>query len=287
MDAKNKSVDHAIVRSTVQLLAGKHGQAPTSTGTGFFYQVTDQNTNRSKVSIITNKHVVKDADVVQFVLSTALSIDNLNDANQPEGRADNLLSVQIQGNIYPHPDPNIDLCGIDITNQANTVFQSGHKIRGFFIDSTWLPDENDRANLRDIEQVLVIGYPKGLADNYNNMPISRIGSTATHPCAKYQGKSDFLIDVAAFNGSSGSPVFSYETPMFRLTDGSYTPGTKVNLIGVVWGVIETSTEGRLVPVTIPSSTGHVPLTQTSLNLALAVHAECILVIDSQMRQSLN
>ena len=148
-----------------------------------------------------------------------------------------------------------------------------------FLDCTWLPENEDRALIRDIEQVLVIGYPSALWDSFNNMPIARVGSTATHPLAQYQGNRDFLIDVAAFPGSSGSPVFTYEAPMFRQGNGVYAPGVKVQFIGVVWGVVEEDVTGDLRSVEIPSAFKDVPVVKRSLNLALALHSDLMLDID--------
>ena len=272
-------VEHALVRSTVRLLAGPQGEPANSTGTGFFYQITHPSTNIAKVLIVTNKHVIKGADVIHFVLSSAQSVATLDEQHQPVGRKDHTYTWPLLGNTYHHPDPDIDLCGIDVTIPAGHLLQAGNQLRSMFINSSWLPENTDKANIRDIEQVLVVGYPKGLWDEHNNMPIARTGATATHPLALYQGKRNFLIDVAAFSGSSGSPVFTYETPMFRQPDGSYTPGTKVQFIGVVWGVIEASTTGELRITEIPSALTPVPVLSTSLNLAIALHAEVIRGLD--------
>ncbi len=55
----------------------------------------------------------------------------------------------------------------------------------------------------------MVGYPVGLWDSVNNMPILRRGSTATLLDWTYEGRQEFVIDAACFPGSSGSPVFKY------------------------------------------------------------------------------
>lgn len=275
-------IEHALVRSTVRLLAGLSGAPPTSVGTGFFYKIVHPTANIGKILIVTNKHVVRGAEVIHFVLSSATSAANLNEQHQPVGRKDQEIAWPLAGNLYLHPDPEIDLCGIDVTIPVGHVMEPGNQLRSMFLDAHWLPQSIDKKNMRDVEQVLVVGYPRGLWDNHNNMPIVRLGTTATHPLAHYQNKRNFLVDVAAFPGSSGSPVFSYEAPMFRQADGSFTPGTKVQFIGVVWGVIEWSVEGELKVVEIPSAQKHVPVISTSLNLAIALHAEAIRDLDEQI-----
>jgi len=44
----------------------------------------------------------------------------------------------------------------------------------------------------------MIGYPSGLWDTKNNLPIVRKGITATTPYFDYNGKREFLVDIAAF-----------------------------------------------------------------------------------------
>lgn len=38
------SIENALVRSTVRVMAGKNGQEPFSVGTGFYYKVQDPET---------------------------------------------------------------------------------------------------------------------------------------------------------------------------------------------------------------------------------------------------
>lgn len=273
------SVENAITRSTVQLLAGSDPATLTSTGTGFYYKVVHPTTNLAKVLIVTNKHVVRGANVVQFVLSSAPSITNVNDHGQPIDRRDDVVNWPLSVNLLEHPDPQIDLCAIDVTIPLGNVLQSGRQLRSMFIDRSWLPSAASRSLLRDIERVLVVGYPNGIWDQHNNMPVARIGTTATHPLAMYKAKANFLIDVAAFGGSSGSPVFTYESPMFRQDNGDLSPGTKVQFVGVIWGVLEKSTSGSLQQAEIPAALTIVPTVATSLNLAIALHGEAILAID--------
>ncbi|EPT9247896.1 TPA: S1 family peptidase [Photobacterium damselae] len=280
-------VENALVRSTVRVMAGKDGEEPFSVGTGFYYKVQQPRTGNAKILILTNKHVIKGADYIRFVHSYADSLEDLDEHYQPVGRIDKTEQLPIAPFVFDHPDSDIDLCAIDVTCVLTPLLRSGKKLRTMILDSSWMLEEKDKSNVRDIEQVLVVGYPRGIWDNHNNMPISRIGNTATHPLANYQDKADFLIDVAAFQGSSGSPVFSYEAPMFRQQNGSFTPGTKVNLIGVVWGVIESSVEGELKVMEIPSALKHVPIMNASLSLAIALQAEKIRDLDTLILSTIN
>ena len=57
----------------------------------------------------------------------------------------------------------------------------------------------------------MIGYPRGIYDEANNLPIVRRGITATSMGRDYNSKPEFMIDMACFPGSSGSPVFMDKT----------------------------------------------------------------------------
>lgn len=65
----------------------------------------------------------------------------------------------------------------------------------------------------------MIGYPNGLWDSQNNLPIIRRGITATSVKKDYNGKKEFLIDAAVFPGSSGSPVFIFNEGSYSVPGG--------------------------------------------------------------------
>lgn len=81
----------------------------------------------------------------------------------------------------------------------------------------------------------MIGYPNGIWDSVNNMPIIRKGITATHPRLNYNGRKKFMIDAACFHGSSGSPVLLFNTGTYATKDGNTTIGTRIMLLGILCG----------------------------------------------------
>lgn len=70
------------------------------------------------------------------------------------------------------------------------------------------------------------GYPNGLIDYYNNLPILRSGITATQPKLNFNGKEEFLTDIHNFGGSSGSPIFIIREKLqqYNSNPGSFTLG---------------------------------------------------------------
>lgn len=71
-----------------------------------------------------------------------------------------------------------------------------------------------------MESVEFIGYPEGLYDSVNCLPIARRGMMATLGYIDYEGKPEFLIDATVLTGSSGSPVFMAQPRNARNGAGS-------------------------------------------------------------------
>lgn len=73
-----------------------------------------------------------------------------------------------------------------------------------------IPSKEEIVNtISRIEDITVVGYPDGIWDSYNNMPIVRKGITATSLQLDFNNEPKFLIDAAIYGGSSGSPVYIF------------------------------------------------------------------------------
>jgi len=80
------------------------------------------------------------------------------------------------------------------------------------------------------------GYPNGVSDEVNNLPVVRKGITATPMFADYNGKPEFLIDCAIYEGSSGSPIFAHVVfERFDRRKKRYRTSHEMRLIGVLRG----------------------------------------------------
>lgn len=274
--------ESTLTRSTVKITALVSNNL-NSVGTGFLYQVCCEQKNIVRFFIITNKHVIAGADHISFVISQANSLTDLDEFFQPINREDKEITLSLEDKVINHPNIEVDLCAIDVTVELGLIITSGKKIRSNILDSSWIVSEEDKRLYGDVEPVLVIGYPIGLWDTFNNLPISRTGTTATGPLSLYNGKTNFLIDVPIFGGASGSPVFLYETPTYRSSEGR-SLGSKISLIGVVWGTIEQNVRGELVPENVPTNIQGIPIIKSSLNLGLALHISNLLDIENIIRE---
>jgi hypothetical protein len=96
-----------------------------------------------------------------------------------------------------------------------------------------------------IEEVVFIGYPNGLFDTMNYLPILRTGTTATPIAVDYRGAPAFLIDASVFPGSSGSPVFIANRGTYFTRGGNITVGTRVICLGVLAAVHTRQVQGAV------------------------------------------
>ena len=196
----------ALLYSTVKLVTSKAG-VPTGSGTGFFYRV-NLGAGRLSVVLITNKHVVAGAD--QVVAVCHLHGEVINGRPGPSGElADCVIDLQ-DGGAVMHPDPTVDLCAVPINGCLQNAMAQGRPVFFMAMTKDDIPGPEDWSNFDAIEEVTMIGCPRGLFDEVNNLPLVRRGITATPLSVKYNGKNEFMVDMACFPGSSGSPVVVYD-----------------------------------------------------------------------------
>lgn len=106
-----------------------------------------------------------------------------------------------------HPDPNVDLCAIIAAPIHNHFNSAGKGLGLIHLDRSISATVDTYSDLIPMEEVSMIGFPNGIWDSVNNGAIARRGIIATIPEKDYLGKREFVVDMACFPSSSGSPVF--------------------------------------------------------------------------------
>lgn len=258
-----------LAYSTVRIEAvQKDGRV--GTGTGFFFKLNDDGKQYVPV-IVTNRHVIEGAHRGRFSLTTA------DEQGNPKDGAHKVIVIDgFEANWIRHPDPKIDLAVMPIAPLIDEATKSNIKVFFIPLDKNLLPSEADLLNLTAVEEVLMVGYPIGIWDSTNNLPVFRRGITATHPAKDYNGKNEFMIDAACFPGSSGSPVFLHNVGNYVNRSGNTIIGTRFKFLGILYAGPQYTANGEIRIIEVPTKQVPVASMQIPTNLGLVIKANAIL-----------
>lgn len=233
------SLAEQAVYSTVKLTAFKNGTA-ISTGTGFFYHFAD-NGYTNCPAIVTNKHVVNGADQIMATCHIADQDKN------PSGRFIN-LKIPTVPSVVNHPNSEIDLCALMISPLLQNAISQGTPVFYVALDKKLIPQSNDWQFFDAIENVTMIGCPNGISDEANNLPIVRRGITASSLRRDYNNRPEFVVDMACFPGSSGSPIFILDQSGYldRKSKQYLMGATRIYLIGILYAGPLITNNGSIV-----------------------------------------
>jgi hypothetical protein len=226
MPIEMKYTQDELLFSTVRI--GVEGDNEASLGTGLLikYRIPDD-TEKFHVFLVTCKHVFEDPHrQISIKFHTLGKTEKYK--NYPDlGRFLELSTQSYKDGYFEHPDPEIDLCCLQLTkivddttrsnDSPNIFFKAGEP--GFFAtfeEEVLLPGT----------EVFAIGYPEDEYDVFNNLPLMRCGNISSHPKIDYNGYPVFLIDAETHPGMSGGPVFA------KL-------GSEVRVVGMVSDMLAT------------------------------------------------
>lgn len=142
---------------TTTRISAFSGGKQVGVGTGFFFSFKISE-DQLLPAIITNKHVVNGCDQITIVCHTA-------DEAKPSGKFIPCHLDTRPESVLLHPDPDVDLCAIPfgpILNQAEAqgtpLFYSG-------LDFSLVPKDEDWQYFDALEEVVMIGCPRGIFDD--------------------------------------------------------------------------------------------------------------------------
>ncbi|MBL6445685.1 trypsin-like peptidase domain-containing protein [Fulvivirga sp. 29W222] len=240
----------------------------TASGTGFFYQFVFDDEAASTV-IITNKHVVEDAHTGLFKL-TALGGDG-----KPNYKDQTTVTINdFESGWIMHPDENIDLCLFPMSRILSEMEKQGKEPCFAPIRAKEMPDYTNLGIYKPTEEIHMVGYPNGLGDEQNNLPLIRKGITATPFYIDHNGETEFLIDCACFPGSSGSPVLIVNEGSYSLHKQPLQAGNRMVLLGILHAGPDYDAQGELQKYKVP--TNNVVLTNIPMNLGYCIQSKRIL-----------
>lgn len=192
----------SLLFNTVRIV-GTGTDGSTSTGTGFFFDFHID--GKSVPVVVTCRHVIKDCATGKLVFTV-----RGKDDKPSIGETFTLTVEDFESKFVPHPNDDIDLTVLPFAPIAQLAKENGVNLFTVFTDEVSIISTANLEQIDAIDDVVMIGYPNGLWDSHNNLPLARRGITASHPLYDFDGRSEFLIDAACFPGSSGSPVFFYK-----------------------------------------------------------------------------
>jgi S1-C subfamily serine protease len=248
-----------------------------SEGSGTAFVVSHQHPRGTHIFIVTNRHVVEGVARGGLVFTQGQN-------GQP------LMGERFQLNIddftaawFMHPDPEVDLAVIPMRPLEAAAREQGVELYYHPIDSRLAPDAATVDTLDALEEVLFVGYPSGVWDQVNLMPILRRGTTATPMGLDFEGRREFLIDAAVYPGSSGSPVFVYEPEAAAAVRGA--PRAKFHFAGVVAAVFFREEANHIVPAPVPANNTGVAMGSEMIDLGLVIKAAAVIeAMDAYLKQ---
>ena len=241
-------------------------------GTGFFFMLNIKGQNVPL--LVTNKHVVRGMKKGKFLCTVADENGNPDYSNHFVFNVEN----EFERMWTFHPQDDVDLCALAIAPLVRAASIQGKNLFYRTLEESFIPNSTTLKDLDAVEEVVMIGYPNGLWDQVNNMPIIRRGITATNVTLDYNGKKEFLIDAACFPGSSGSPVLICNVGGYTSKFGSLNWGkSRVFLLGILYAGPQMRVTGDLQLITVPENQQKtVSVSPIPNNLGFIIKAERLL-----------
>ncbi len=266
--------------TVLRIVAGSQtGNAQIGTG---YVCLVEFEQNLSTHVLVTNRHVVEDAQWVSFDVHLAAESDDA----MPDSETVNINIATGHAPAVLHP--RCDLVAIVITAAINTTTASrGRKafLRPLPL-GIFLTDET-ALGLDLVEPITMVGYPSGLWDEQNRLPLFRRGFTASHPAIDFNGKPEFSVDIAVFSGSSGSPVFLIEQGLLlNKGDTAWSPKQRFWFLGTLWGGPRMTEKGEVRVEPIPTGANVHVETGVRMHLGWVIKAKETRWLLDEVRTSL-
>jgi hypothetical protein len=208
-------VDPLFVAVT-RIITSKAGK-PVGIGSGFFYR------SGESLFLVSNLHVFIDPKL--GVCPDTARIKVHTDAHDLARNADVDLPLYSAGSPRWRSLQDIDVAALPVASDLDKK----HVIS--VMTAAQLPPDDIR--IQPGQDVLVLGYPLGWADEYNNLPIVRQGILASAYGSLFDGRPVCLIDARLHRGTSGSPVITKPSIVTITADGRPVLGGPTSfLLGV-------------------------------------------------------
>jgi len=244
------------------------GSKPDEVGAGTSFIFRLEKEKGTFLCLVTNKHVIKDARVGRFFFTQG-------SGDKPEvGKRIDIEMDNFEARWYGHPNPHIDIAVMPLVPILEELQRRDKQVFFRALTQDLIPSAKQVEELDALEEVLFVGYPSGIYDTINLLPVFRRGITATPLQIDHNGQPVFLIDASVFPGSSGSPVLICNTGGYT-SRGGFVVGTRVFLLGVIARVAFREEAGTLDFMSIPTTLVPIIKTKQMIDLGIVFKASAI------------
>ena len=275
------SLANQHVLNTVRIEAWRKDRTG-SVGTGFMHKFCEDESGAIQC-VVTNAHVIDGTDMCELVFrSRKLGVENAQTVPSTIR-----FPKDFGQRWYVHPDEQADLAVLPISNELRQMVTNGFTPEFKATQAHHLLNADNARQLNAVEEVLMVGYPNGLWDRKNNLPVARTGITATPPGVDWNGRKEFLIDCAVYPGSSGSPVYLFSPSGTRLSVGHTVVTTdRVILLGIVKSVFLHNIRGNLKSVAVPTTANDGFDVRIPNDLGLCTRSDQLMYFEEHFRQEI-
>ena len=281
MDMNLDSMSSQLLYTTTRIVAVS-ATGTTSVGTGFFFHFKIDSQTNVPV-IITNKHVVQGMTTASLRLHKATT--DPDGKMRPSGESVTITIQSLENSWIGHSG-DVDICAIPIANIFEFGKNNGYDLFHIKFDESLIPSDEALAEMSAMEDVVMVGYPVGLWDSVNNYPLLRRGVTSSHPYIDFNGESLGAVDIAAFPGSSGSPIVLLNQGSYATRTG-ITIGNRLHLLGILASGPQFTAEGQLRIVDIPTASTPVISTSIPIHLGYYIKAKELLVLRADIASTIS
>jgi hypothetical protein len=249
LDASDAKLLFSVIRIEAKSADGRR----SATGTGFVFNYNTP-LHRGVQFVVTCRHVVEGFG------SATLSFVQRKGQTPSLGQNWQVTVANLREGAFFDPDPRIDVALIPLRPLLPRPY-AGTAIPYFqTLGEELIPDHNAAGALGAIRPVVFVGFPDGLWDKTNGLPITRSGLTSSPYVLDYEGVPIFLIDARVDRGSSGSPVVVIE-PVTNPLPAAAQPGERLQLLGMLsddyFQTVNGQAQFRSPPNSSPPASGNI------------------------------
>ena len=180
-----------------------------------------------RVFVVTAKHIIQPKRLTQIVeFRYAFRISR---GDRVEWHVMKLTGVELGQRLHLCRNDRVDVAAVEIDDRMSDegLKEAAGRTQelGFSeVDSSKFPGKSI-LQAQPGDDVLVIGYPRGLFDTFNKLPILKTGVLNTPIAMRFDGLDAFLLDFKYYPGSSGSLIISKPSRLAYDKDGRLESNT--------------------------------------------------------------